>query len=77
MKFRTKTKKRNNYERIKGMSLDELAALFADESSNGIPSKACYICPFDQGLWCGNADGECTKEERTMLYKAWLLKEAK
>ena len=37
------------FERIKGMTIEEMAEFFAADNSANFPSSACYICEHDGG----------------------------
>ena len=63
-----------NYERIKNMSVDEMAAYF--DNDNTFPDTACYLCKYDEGFNCVNPV-VCTWQYRENLYKIWLESEAK
>ena len=60
-----------NFDKIKAMSVDEMAAYFA--SKRGFPSSPCYVCQHNEGLFCVNPV-VCTEEYKTEVYKEWLEK---
>jgi len=61
----------NNFERIKNMTVEELAEYLA---SNSFPSSPCYVCEYDEGVNCIK-EGFCPNEYREALYAAWLISE--
>jgi hypothetical protein len=58
------------FERIRNMTIEEMAEFFAVGNSVNFPSSACYVCEYDEGLFCGNDN--CTNEYKTQVYKEWL-----
>ena len=61
------------FERLKNMSIEEAAEFFAVDKYNNLPSTPCYICDYNEGMFCTN-DG-CTDEYKVWLYKEWLKEE--
>ena len=58
------------FERIKGMTIEEMAEFFAVNKYPNFPSSPCYVCEYDEGLFCGNAN--CSDEYKAQVYKEWL-----
>lgn len=58
------------FERIKNMTIEEMAEFFAVDKYPNFPSSPCYVCEYDEGLFCGNDN--CTNEYKTQVYKEWL-----
>lgn len=58
------------FEKIKLMSVEEMAYFFSSEYPN-LPHSPCYICQYDQGLFCTKSD-ECTDEYKAWIYQQWL-----
>lgn len=66
------------FEKIQKMSVDEMAKFFVTNSSPDLPHSACYICKYDNGMWCEAPDDfNCTYEYKTELYKKWLNQKIK
>lgn len=63
-----------NFERIKNMTLEEMAEFFAINKYPNFPSSPCYICEYDSGLTCVKPS-DCTNKDKIWLYKKWLLDE--
>ena len=70
----------NNYEKIKSMSVDEMAEWFStsDDSTEFLPCKMCLFCAStttDNGDWkfiqCCDEEGKCWDG-----IKQWLLAES-
>ena len=72
LKF-TKEKKITNYERIKSMSLDEMAEFFgAGMGADSVEACSPDYCPYyDDGHCSGKGPDRCVE-----AYKAWLESEA-
>lgn len=66
-KREVKSKAMTNFDKIKEMSIDELAKYF----SNGFPTSPCYLCQHDEGFICVSPI-RCTSEYRIRVYKEWL-----
>ena len=62
-----------NFEKIKSMSVDELANYI---TSHRFPDTPCYICPYDEGMHC-ISPVPCSREYKTSLYKKWFEEESK
>lgn len=62
------------FEKIQKMNIDEMSKFFSTDSPPDFPHSACYICQYNEGLFCNNPDC-CTNEYKTSLYKKWLNKE--
>lgn len=63
-----------NYDRIRNMSIEEMAEFFASEKPSKFPSSACYICEYDYGMICLKKTN-CTKKHKAKLYKKYLESE--
>lgn len=62
------------FERIKNMTIEEMAEFFAVDKYPNFPSSACYVCEYHGG-WCCTNSAECTPEYETQVYKKWLESE--
>lgn len=62
-----------NFNRIKSMSIDEMAEHFAMHKEPHFPSNPCYVCEYNNPWFC-EKDGECNDEHRKAVYKKWLEK---
>lgn len=65
---------RTNYDRIRNMSIEEMAECFANGKKPNLPSVACYVCKYDNGMLC-TKKGECTPKDKAIIYKLWLESE--
>jgi hypothetical protein len=63
-----------NFERIKTMSIDELAEFVSNGKYPALPHSPCYVCKYDDGLNCIKQGG-CDDEYQKQVYKEWLEKE--
>ena len=63
-----------NFEKIKSLTIEELADYVADGKYPNLPHAPCYICKYDEGPSCWKAD-VCTKEFKSEVYRKWLSAE--
>ena len=63
-----------NFEKIKGMTIDEMAEFFAINKYPNFPNSPCYICEYNSRLSCIKPS-DCTIEDKAWLYKGWLVTE--
>lgn len=63
-----------NYDRIRNMSVEEMAEFFTGGKYPNFPIVACYICQYADGMLCANKK-RCTKKYKESLYKRWLESE--
>lgn len=59
-----------NFDRIKAMSVEKMAEYFALDKH---PSTPCYICGYDDGLFCTKED--CNSEYKIKVFKEFLESE--
>lgn len=59
------------FERIKNMTIEEMAVYFSTGRYPNLPSSPCYICSYDEGLFCSK-NGRCTDENKAQIYQRWL-----
>lgn len=67
-------RKPTNYDRIRKMSVEEMAMFFATNEHPGFPHSPCNVCEYDDGLCCTNENG-CTNEYKAKKYQEWLESE--
>lgn len=63
-----------NFERIKAMSVEELAEFFSNGKYPNLPHSACYICKYDEGFNC-LSPSPCDDAFQKQVYKEWLERE--
>ena len=63
------------FERIKNMTIDEMAEFFAVDKYPNFPSSPCYVCEYDIGGGFCNKSTYCTDEDKIQIYKKWLESE--
>ena len=71
-KFQKKAKSNvvTNFDRIKSMSIEEMAEYFALDKH---PSTPCYVCEYDNGLFCSKED--CNPDYKIKVFKEFLESE--
>lgn len=62
------------FERIKNMTVEEMAEFFAVDKYPNFPSSPCYVCEYDEGIFC-NKPTNCTDENKARVYQKWLESE--
>ena len=65
-----------NFEKIKLMSVEEMADFFANDKYSKFPYSPCYICQYEQVFFCSKPNG-CTDEYKRQIYQQWLEEEVK
>lgn len=65
---------RTQFERIKAMSIDEMAEFFARRKKPDFPPSPCYVCEFDRAAVCINMNN-CDEAHKAKVYKEWLESE--
>ena len=63
--------KKTILDRIKIMTVEEMAEFFAVDKYPNFPSSPCYICEHDRGMFC-NKPSNCTDEDKIQIYQKWL-----
>ena len=63
-----------NFDRIKNMTLEEMSEFFAVDKYPNFPSSPCYVCEYDEGIYC-NKPTNCTDENKSRVYQKWLESE--
>lgn len=58
------------FDRIKAMSIEEMAEYFAMDKH---PNSPCYVCKHDEGLFCSK--GDCSPEYKRKVFKEYLESE--
>lgn len=61
---------KTNFDRIKAMSVEEMAEYFALDKH---PSTPCYVCEYDNGLFCSKED--CNPDYKIKAFKEYLESE--
>ena len=64
-----------NYDFIKSLNVEDMAEYFGVDRRPHFPSSPCYVCEYDDGLFCGN--DRCNDEYKKEVYKRWLNQEYK
>ena len=59
-----------NADRIRAMSVEEMAEYFALDKH---PSTPCYVCEYDNGLFCSKED--CNPDYKIKVFKEFLESE--
>lgn len=63
-------KPKTQFDRIKAMSVEEMAEYFALDKH---PSTPCYVCEYDNGLFCSKED--CNPDYKIKVFKEYLERE--
>lgn len=66
----SQVKPKTNFDRIKAMSVEEMAEYFALDKH---PSTPCYVCEYDNGLFCSKED--CNPDYKIKVFKEFLESE--
>lgn len=63
-----------NFERIKAMTIEEMARCLQTNRYPDVPHSPCYVCKYDEWFECRKSD-ECTDEYEVEVYRKWLESE--
>ena len=55
-----------NYDFIKSLTIEDMAEYFGVDRRPHFPSSPCYVCEYDDGLFCGN--DRCNDEYKKEVY---------